>query len=203
MVAEIKTIAVIGAAEVGREFALAALVAGYRVILEDVSEKRLAEAVDWIARQNSDLGPRIVLAPTVEEAVREADLIFEAVADEMEMKIEMFTIFDKFAKPNAIFAGSSSSILVADLAAVTFCPERCIGMRLVPAAGQADVLELRCTPDTSDETIARCTSIAQRMGRGILASRGQDKTDSPQRTQSTQRRVGDAEPSVPRAISQD
>jgi 3-hydroxyacyl-CoA dehydrogenase len=192
MANDIETIAVIGAGELGREFAFAALVAGYRVILEDVSEDRLTQAVDWIAREHSDLRLRLVLARTVEEAVREADLIFEAVADEMEMKIEMFTIFDKFAKPDAVFASSSSSISIVDLAAVTFCPERCIGMRLAAATGHRGLLEVVPSPDTSEETLARCEAIARRMGRQIMVNRDTGNGDSPQRTQRAQRRIGAA-----------
>jgi 3-hydroxybutyryl-CoA dehydrogenase len=203
MALEIKTIAVIGAGELGREFAGAALVAGYRVILEDVSTSRLTQAVEWIGRENSDACLRLALAGTVEEAVREADLIFEAVAEEMEMKIEMFTIFDKFAKPDAIFASSSASISIAELAAVTFCPERCIGMRLVSTAGHADLLELTRTPDTSEETVARCATIAQRMGRAIVVASDTGKRDSPQRTQRAQRKIGAAEPYVRPGILRD
>jgi 3-hydroxyacyl-CoA dehydrogenase len=190
MANDIETIAVIGAVELGRDFAFAALVAGYRVILEDVSEDRLAQAVDWIAREDSDLRLRLVLARTLEEAVREADLIFEAVTDEMEMKIEMFTIFDKFAKPDAIFASSSTSISIAELAAVTFCPERCMGMRLAGATGHMSLLEVVPSPDTSEETLARCEGVARRMGRQIMVNRDTGNGDSPPGTQSAQRRIG-------------
>jgi 3-hydroxyacyl-CoA dehydrogenase len=191
MAAEIKTVAVIGAGDCGREFTLALLIAGYRVILEDVSENRLAQAVDWIARENSELRLRLVLARTVEDAVREADLIIEAVADEMEMKIEMFTIFDKFAKPDAIFASSSSSISIAELAEVTFCAERCIGMRLAPsAAGHMGVLELVPSRETSEETLARCAEVGRRMGRQLVVNGDTGNGDSPQREQRAQRRIG-------------
>jgi 3-hydroxybutyryl-CoA dehydrogenase len=169
MAAEIQTIAVIGAGELGREFAYAALLAGYRVILEDVSESRLTQAVEWIVRVNPD-ARRLVLASTVEEAVREADLIIEAVAEEMEMKIEIFTIFDKFARPDAIFASTSSAMPIAELAAVTFCPERCIGMRLVAKNGHADALELVRTRDTSEETVTRCSAVGRRMRKEILVT---------------------------------
>jgi 3-hydroxybutyryl-CoA dehydrogenase len=167
MALEIETVAVIGAGELGREFARATLVAGFRVVLEDVSETRLAQAVEWIVRENPDGRLRLAIASTVEEAVREADLILEAVADEMEVKIEMFTIFDKFAKPDAIFASSSSLISVADLAAMTFCPEQCIGMRFIPRARKS-ALELVCTSQTSEETIAACREVGKRMGKEIL-----------------------------------
>src|SRR5260370_12177232 len=116
MASEIHTIAVIGAGVEGREIALAALLAGYRTILEDVSENRLERAATWIgnsANVGAEVRSQLVLASKIEEAMREADLIVEAVAEEMEMKIEMFTIFDKFAKPDAIFASNSLSLSIA------------------------------------------------------------------------------------------
>jgi len=170
MVSDIKTIAVIGAGDDGRKFACAALRAGYRTILEDVSDSRLEQAIAWIRNVSGDASSRLLVSYTVEAAVREADLIIEAVAEEMEMKIEMFTIFDKFAKPDAIFASSSRLVSIAELAAVTFCPERCLGMRLGSAAGHMDALELTCTPQTSDETIARCRDVGRRMGKEVAVA---------------------------------
>jgi 3-hydroxybutyryl-CoA dehydrogenase len=177
----IQTIAVIGAAELGREIARAALLAGHRTILEDVSEGRLAQAAAWIAK-TGNVGAvtraGLVLMGKIEQAVREADLIVEAVADEMEMKIEMFTIFDKFAKPGAIFASTSPSVPIAELAAVTFCPERCIGMRFVSRAGRDRVLHLVCIPQTSEETIAACREVGKRMGKEIVVAVEKELTES-------------------------
>src|SRR5258708_5837834 len=192
MVSLIQTIAVIGAGDLGREIALASLLAGYRTILEDVSDSRLRQAVDWIGNLSAEPRSRLRTASKIEEAVGEADLIIEAVAEEMEMKIEMFTIFDKFAKPDAIFASSSPSISVAELAAVTFCPERCIGLRFVSSAGHADVLELGDAPGTGEETVGRCAAIGRRMNKEIVVTRDIGKRDSPQRTQRAQRRIGEA-----------
>jgi 3-hydroxyacyl-CoA dehydrogenase len=163
----IQTVAVIGAGEQGREIACDALVAGYRTLLEDVSENRLQQAADWIARVSAEARSRLVLASKIEEAVREADLLVEAVADEMEMKIEMFTIFDKFAKPNAILASTSRSISIAELAEATFCRERCIGMRFVSSPEREDALELISTADSSETTIAACQEVGRRMGKEV------------------------------------
>jgi 3-hydroxyacyl-CoA dehydrogenase len=171
MTDEISTVAVIGAGDCGRAFALAALLAGYRVVLEDVSENRLMEAVAWIGDTSGEARSRLILSRTVEEAVREADLIIEAVAEEMEMKIEMFTIFDKFAKPDAVFASSSSTVSIADLAGVTFCPERCIGMHFDFTSQEQSAVALACTAQTSGETIARCREVGRRMGRDVIVSR--------------------------------
>jgi 3-hydroxyacyl-CoA dehydrogenase len=202
MASEIQTIAVIGAGDQGREIALAALLAGYRTFLEDVSENRLERAAASIlssANVGAEARSRLVLASEVEEAVREADLIVEAVAEEMEMKIEMFTIFDKFAKPDAIFASSSPSLSISELAAVTFCPDRCIGLRFVPRPGKAqpvaqggvpaalrllrvcgkeNALELVCTPQTSEETVSRCRQVGRRMGKEVMVVAEKEFTES-------------------------
>jgi 3-hydroxybutyryl-CoA dehydrogenase len=163
----IQTIAVIGAGEQGREIACGALLAGYRTLLEDVSENRLQQAADWIASVSAEARSCLVLASKIEDAVREADLIVEAVADEMEMKIEMFTIFDKFAKPNAILASTSRLVAIVDLAEVTFCRERCIGMHFVSTPGEENALELICTAETSETTVAACQEIGRRLGKNV------------------------------------
>jgi 3-hydroxyacyl-CoA dehydrogenase len=181
MASEIQTIAVIGAGDQGREIALAALLAGYRTFLEDVSENRLERAAASIlssANVGAEARSRLVLASEVEEAVREADLIVEGVAEEMEMKIEMFTIFDKFAKPGAIFASSSLSLSISELAAVTFCPERCIGLRFLARAGKEDALDLVCPPQTSEETVSRCREVGRRMGKGVMVVAEREFTES-------------------------
>src|SRR5258708_21037466 len=195
MVSLIQTIAVIGAGDLGRESALASLLAGYRTILEDVSDSRLRQAVDWIGNLSAEPRSRLRTASKIEEAVGEADLIIEAVAEEMEMKIEMFTIFDKFAKRDAIFASSSPSISIAELAAVTFCPERCIGMRFVSVPWK-NTLELVYAPQTSEETVARCREVGRRMGKEIMVAKGMGPL--PQDASAPK-----ATDPVPRAISQD
>ncbi len=174
----IETIAVMGAGEQGREIACDALLAGYRTLLEDVSEHRLQQAADWIASVSGEARSRLVLAGKIEEAVREADLIVEAVADEMEMKIEMFTIFDKFAKPNAILASSSRSVSIADLAEMTFCRERCIGLCFNSRDGQANALALVTAFHTSPETVARCQEFGRRMGKEIMVVPDREFTES-------------------------
>ncbi len=177
----IHTIAVIGAGEQGRVIACAALLAGYRTILEDVSENRLAEAAAWIGNTinpGTELHLPLVLMGKIEEAVREADLIVETVADELEMKLEMFTIFDKFARPHALFASTSPSISIAELAAATFCPERCVGVHFVSRAEGGQSLYLVCIPRTSEETVAACRAVGKRMGKEVVLVVDKELTES-------------------------
>src|SRR5437773_1959342 len=109
---EVKTIAVIGAGTMGRGIAYAAAFGGYNTVLEDVSRYVLEQGIAWIrqsfeegvARGKVEASVRdnalslISTVSNVEDAVRDADLIIEAVPEELEMKLELFTIFDKFAK---------------------------------------------------------------------------------------------------------
>ncbi len=69
---------------------------------------------------------------SIESAIRKADFLIDALPDDLEVKLELFTLFDKFAKPNAIFI-TTGSIPIDDLAAITFCPDRCIAVRLTAA----------------------------------------------------------------------
>ena len=107
---EVRTIAVIGAGIMGRGIAHAAALGGYRTILEDILPNSLRQAETEI-RANLDqaveLGnvnaadadaafSRVEFAGSVDEAARQADLVIEAVPDEMESKLEIFTMLDKF-----------------------------------------------------------------------------------------------------------
>lgn len=178
---EIKSIAIVGASKLGRKIAHSAALAGFRTILEDISPSALVQGRAWVAgalaedvaRGNCDLAAReaalemLATANSAEEASREADLIIETASDEMEMKLELFTIFDKFAKPGAIFASTSASLSISELASVTACPERCIGMRFFDEAQALERLELVKGCGTSEETIAACLEAGRRLGRTV------------------------------------
>jgi 3-hydroxybutyryl-CoA dehydrogenase len=182
MNAEIKTIAVIGAGTMGRGIAYAAAFGGYTTVLEDISSQNLQESMLWItksfeegvARGKVDAKIRdralslIITANSVQDAIRDADLIIEAVPEEMEMKMELFTIFDKFAKPHAIFASNTSSLSISDMSDLTVSRERCIGMHFFNAVPKMKLIELVKTPLTSQNTVDVCTEVGRRMGKGVV-----------------------------------
>jgi 3-hydroxyacyl-CoA dehydrogenase len=163
----IETIAIIGAGDVGRDIARAALSAGYHTVLEDVWQPRLEQAAATLSKLGREVCGRLVTVSSVEAALCDADLVIEALAEEMEMKIEMFTIFDKFAKPNAILASSTTALSIVELASVTFCPERCIGFRFAPSSTKENSLELVRTSNTSESTIVACREVGRRMGKEV------------------------------------
>jgi 3-hydroxybutyryl-CoA dehydrogenase len=179
---EIKTIAIVGATGIGRRFAYASVLGGFRTILEDHSPSTLEQGIAWIKQVLGEevSGGRIqagarelalanlITANSAEDASREADLIIEGVSDEMEVKVELFTIFDRFAKPGVIFASTSVSLSITELAEVTFCAERCIGMRFLADAASVKGLELVRGRETSEGTVAACREVGRRLGREVF-----------------------------------
>ena len=173
----VDTIGVIGANPVGREIALAALLGGYRVVLEDVSSEMLEKGIAYVRQSlgeriaRHELSPqegesvlaRFSTASRADEACRVADVLIETVPDEMEVKLEIFTIFDKFAKPGAILA-SNTSHSITEIASITFRTEDCIGMRFANPGSKITRVELVRGADTSDATTAACAEMARRMG---------------------------------------
>jgi 3-hydroxyacyl-CoA dehydrogenase len=178
---EVNTIAVIGANAVGRVIATAVALAGYRTILEDVSREMLERSMGAIKRSFDESVERGELAPedrhaalscihsenTIEAAIRDADLIIETVPEELEMKLELFTIFDKFAKPGAIFASTTSVLSILDISDVTVYRERCIGLRFSDALRGTKWIEVTRTELTSAEVIGACEEVGRRTGREV------------------------------------
>jgi len=179
---EIKTIAVIGAGTMGRGIAYAAAFGDYATVLEDISSQMLEESVRWIAKSFEEGVSRgkvdakirdralssITTFSSVQDAIRDADLIIEAVPEEMEMKMELFTIFDKFAKPGAIFASNTSSLSISDMSDLTVSRERCIGMHFFNPVPKMKLIELVKTPFTSQKTVDVCTEVGRRMGKEVV-----------------------------------
>jgi 3-hydroxyacyl-CoA dehydrogenase len=178
----VRTIAVIGAGALGRRLMLAALLAGYRVVLEDVSRQSLDQSLEWIRSEieHSSVSGKTEAAPAdevlslltpatkIEDAIRDADLIIETVPDELEMKLELFTIFDKFAKPDAIFASTTSALAVGDVTDVVIFRERCIGMRFKSDSKGGEALEIVKTTLTSEQTVAACYEVASRIATAVV-----------------------------------
>ena len=178
---EVKTIAVIGAGAMGRGIAYASAHGGYKTVLEDISPHVLEEAMAWIRKSFAEGVARgtfeanvsdkalslLSTADDVKEAIREAELIIETAPEELEMKLELFTIFDKFAKTGAVFASTACSLSITDFTDIVVSRERCIGMHFSrPGSKDKRMLLLR-TPYTSEETVATCREVARRMGKEV------------------------------------
>jgi 3-hydroxybutyryl-CoA dehydrogenase len=175
----ISTVSVIGAGIMGRGIAHVAAMGGYRTILEDILPASLRRAETEI-RANLDkaveLGKvskeaadaayqRIEYASSVEEAAREADLVIEAVPEEMESKIEIFTLLDKICRPGTILATNTSSLSVTEIASVTYRAAKCVGMHFFNPVHKMKLLEIVRGLETDADTIAAAAEVGKRMGK--------------------------------------
>jgi len=181
-VAGVKTIAVIGAGIMGRGIAHVAALGGYRTVLEDIVPAALRKAESEI-RGNLDkavelkkvspenasaaLG-RLEYAGSVEEAAREADLVIEAVPEEMESKIEIFTLLDKICRPGTILASNTSSMSVTEIASVTYRAKKCVGMHFFNPVHKMKLLEIVRALETDDATIAAAVEVGRHMGKEVV-----------------------------------
>jgi len=184
-VASVQTVAVIGAGIMGRGIAHVSALGGYRTILEDILPASLRRAESEI-RGNLDKGvelgkldkaaaeaafSRIEFAGTVEEAAREADLVIEAVPEEMDSKIEIFTLLDKICRPATILASNTSSLSITEIASVTYRPRKCVGMHFFNPVHKMKLLEVVRALETDQETISAVADVGRRMGKEVVVIR--------------------------------
>jgi len=184
-VSEVNTIAVIGAGTMGRGIAHAAAVGGYRTILEDILPNALRRAESEI-RTNLDraveLGKvtaadadaafaRLEFAGSVDEAARQADLVIEAVPEELESKIEIFTLLDKICRPGSVLASNTSSLSLTEIASVTYRPRKIVGMHFFNPVHKMKLLEIVRALETDDDTLATAVSVGKRMGKEVVVIR--------------------------------
>lgn len=124
-------LAIIGAGPLGRRLALQAAQAGFQVVLEDVMPSSLRHAEEALRQElNPAAMPLVSFVSTVEAAVRQADLAIDCVPDELESKLEIFSLMDRMAPPRTVFATPTTSLSIADLASCTYRPSQCIGLAI-------------------------------------------------------------------------
>jgi 3-hydroxybutyryl-CoA dehydrogenase len=180
--AEIRTVAVIGAGIMGRGIAHVAALGGYRTILEDILPASLRRAeteirgnldkaieLGKVSRADADAAfARLEYASTVEDAARAADLVIEAVPEEMESKIEIFTLLDKLCKPDTVLASNTSSLSVTEIASVTYRARKILGMHFFNPVHKMKLLEVVRALETDEETISACAEVGRRMGKEVV-----------------------------------
>jgi 3-hydroxybutyryl-CoA dehydrogenase len=181
----ISTIAVLGAGTMGRGIAYAAAFGGYRTILEDISPPVLDAGLAWIRKSLDDGIARGKVTPqqkdsalqnlstasSVEAPAREADLIIEAVPEDIKLKIDVFATLDRCAPQATILASNTSSLSITEIAAVTSRPEKCIGLHFFNPVPKMKLLEIIRAPETSDETLETCREVGRRMGKETVVVR--------------------------------
>jgi 3-hydroxyacyl-CoA dehydrogenase len=171
---QITSIVVIGAGPLGRELAYFAARAGYPTVLEDVNPETIERALVAIGGlfdgssvsvedRTAALG-RISTSRSIEDAMRAAELVIDTTIDELETKLEVFTIFDKFARPGAILGCCTSSLSVSDLATITFRTEQCVGLRFGAIGAGLNRLEIVRSARTLEDVVDACVEVGRRLG---------------------------------------
>ena len=150
----------------GRGFALACAAAGFHVVLEDVMPANLRRAEAEYADLSLRAAGRLELAVTVEDAVRSADIAVDFVPDELESKLEIFSLLDRMAPPKTILCTPSDALSITDLASCVYRPERCVAVRgeLVRGEGAASPVRVLYPAAAAAATIVAMEGFPRALG---------------------------------------
>ncbi|HWQ79436.1 MAG TPA: 3-hydroxybutyryl-CoA dehydrogenase [Anaerovoracaceae bacterium] len=181
----IQKIFIIGSGTMGSGLAQTAIAAGYDTILRsrnagpDVVEKNVAKLTKAFAKQvekgkitqeemNAALA-RFSMTSDLSGA-KDADLVIEAAAENIEVKKDLFKQLDAICKPEAILASNTSSLSITDIASVTKRPEQVVGMHFFNPVPAMKLLELVVGYVTSDATYQAAAEVGQKMGKVAIKS---------------------------------
>ena len=165
----IRTVAVIGAGEAGRSFAMACAAAGLYVVLEDIMPAKLRRAeVEYANASLSGPYGALELACTVEDAVREADIAVDFVPDELESKLEIFSMIDRMAPPKTILCTPSYALSITDLASCVYRPDRCVAVRgSLVDDGNGSTVRLLYPAVATAQTLAAVRGLLRALGLNV------------------------------------
>ena len=176
---DVKTIAMIGAGDMGHGIAACCLMGGYKVILRDIEQKFVDKGVAGIKssfdrfKEKGKMTPeayddafkRLIPMVDLQEAVKDADFIVEAVPEKVELKKSVFADLDKFSPKHAILASNTSNISISEIATATQRPEKVIGYHFFNPAILMKLVEVIKGNKTSDESIAVGYDIAKKINK--------------------------------------
>lgn len=175
---EIKKIGVIGAGQMGNGIAHVLAVAGYDVVLNDISQEQLEESVSLIGA-NLD---RQVLREKITEQARDAalsritttldikqvgqtDLVIEAATENEDIKVKIFANLLPHLLPHTILTSNTSSISITRLASGTDRPEKFMGFHFMNPVPIMQLVELIRGIATDEETYKACLAVVESLGK--------------------------------------
>lgn len=174
-------LAVIGAGLMGSGIAQVAAQAGWTVVLRDLDQASVGRGLDsirksldkFVAREKLSAADAAAavdrISPTTElDAAADADLVVEAVFEEIEIKHEVIRELDRICQPSAVLASNTSAIPITQLAAVTERPESFVGTHFFSPVPMMKLCELVRGLKTSDETLAAARNFAEGVGKTCI-----------------------------------
>lgn len=162
----IKTVGVVGAGSMGSGIANLAAMSGFQVILRDIEEKYLQSGINRMERfmaksvargkmteeQKQETLARIKTTTDMND-MKEADIVIEAVIEDLELKKEVFRQLDEIVPENVILATNTSSMSITVIASATKRPERVAGLHFFNPAQIMKLVEVVRGYGTCDETV--------------------------------------------------
>ena len=176
---EVRNISVIGSGIMGAGISQVCAVAEYEVAIEDIGEaylKKGMEAIRSSLRKGVERGKltqeqadaamaRIRTTLDLADAVKEADVVIEAVPENIELKKQVFQELDDSSPRDAILATNTSSFSITEIASATRRPDRVVGMHFFNPVPIMNLVEVVRGASTSDQTIQLARDLATRLGK--------------------------------------
>ena len=176
---------ILGAGTMGQGIAYVAVLAGFEVTLLDASADAVGCGVARVdqllingvsrgkitTEQQMIAASRLTSSTTLDRAVAEADLVVEAVPEQLPLKQQLFTQLDAHAPSHTVFATNTSSLSISAIASVVRSPERVIGMHFFNPVHVMKLVELVRGEQTSDDTVARARRYGERLGKTAIVVR--------------------------------
>ncbi|MGO8988314.1 MAG: 3-hydroxyacyl-CoA dehydrogenase family protein [bacterium] len=176
---ELNKVAVMGAGMMGTGIVHVVAMGGYTVSIRDIAadflnkskkkiEQKLGELVEKgkLSEQDSrSVWSRMTFTEDLKVALAEADLVIEAVPEDLGLKRNVFTELEKMAKPSAIFASNTSELSISSLASSTRRPEQVIGTHWFFPPQVMKLIEVIVTPETSRETLETTVTFCKKIGK--------------------------------------
>lgn len=182
MAQTIQTIAVLGAGTMGRGIAHVSALAGFKTFLFDPFAEALQKAQAGIHKnlaKGVELGKvdagaadaarqNLVLKDQIAGAVESADLVIEAIPEDIRLKVDTFQEVARAAPESALFASNTSALSITEMAAASGRPERFAGMHFFNPVHVMKLIELVRGLETSEETLDTLREVCRRMGKEVV-----------------------------------
>lgn len=174
---DVRNIAVIGAGNMGHQISTLCAIKGYKTICTDISEEVLKRAEAFVDKylpgrvekqrlteeQAKQARENISFTSSLEEAVKDADYVIEAVLEVLDLKRKIYADLDKMSPPHAILATNSSYIVSSRIADATNRPEKVVNLHFFNPALVMKLVEVVQGPHTSDETAEISMALCEKL----------------------------------------
>ena len=179
---EIKIIGVVGAGTMGSGIAQAAAEAGFDVIMRDIEDdyvQRGMSAINKNLRRAVDKGKKSkeeaeeitgrIRGTTSLDELGKANLVIEAVIENMELKKELYETLDRVCPPETVIASNTSGLSITEMASATKRPDKVVGMHFFNPVPVMKLVEVIMGAETSDQTFQLIMDMARKMGKEPIA----------------------------------